>query len=121
MEKLEINNQILRGIVKDADIARIHGSANFGDMTPRQVINDGVIKTAVGYHCGHTQFTILREHKLITKPIGMSYDCNLTKKGKMYARALYRIQNLLSVAKNLPPPSPAHSPHHATPPHRRCP
>jgi hypothetical protein len=57
-------------------------------MPPRQVVNDGISKIAVGYHCGHTQFSILRGHGLITKPKGMSYDCNLTKKGKRYFRAL---------------------------------
>lgn len=77
-------------IVSDEEIVRVHANANFGSMPPRQVVNDGVRKVAVGYHCGHTQFTILREHGLITKPRGMSYDCNLTKKGKRYFRVLSR-------------------------------
>lgn len=76
-------------IISDAEVIRVHGHANFGAMTPREVVNDGVRKAAVGYHTGHTQFSILREHGLITKPRGMSYDVNLTKKGKRYARALW--------------------------------
>lgn len=80
----------LSEIVSDAEIARVHGHANFGaTMSPRDVVNEGVRKTAVGYHCGHTQFSILREHGLITKPKPGSYDADLTKKGKRYARALY--------------------------------
>jgi hypothetical protein len=80
----------LAEIISDEEIVRVHGHANFGTMKPRDVVNDGVRKSAVGFHCGHTQFTILREHGLITKPRGMSYDVNLTKKGKRYAQALYR-------------------------------
>lgn len=76
-------------IISDEEIFRVHGHANFGSMTPRQVIDDGVRKVAVGYQCGHTQFTILREHGLITKPRPGSYDCDLTKKGKAYGRVLF--------------------------------
>lgn len=79
----------LAEIVSDDEIVKVHANANFGSMAPREVVNDGVRKTAVGYHCGHTQFTILREHGLITKPRAMSHDANLTKKGKAYARVLY--------------------------------
>lgn len=82
----------LREVVSDEEITKIHGYANFGSMTPREVVNDGVRKTAVGYHCGHTQFTILREHGLITRPRTGSYDANLTKKGKAYARVLYHAE-----------------------------
>lgn len=78
----------IAAIIGDEEIVRVHGHANFGNTSPRQVVNDGVSKSAVGYHCGHTQFTILRKHGLITKPRGMSYDVNLTKKGKRYYRAL---------------------------------
>lgn len=81
----------LSEIITDDEIIRVHGHANFGLMSPREVVNDGVRKSAVGYHCGHTQFTILREHSLITKPRGMSYAVSLTKKGKRYARALWHI------------------------------
>lgn len=79
----------LAELISDAEVARVHGHANFGVMSPREVINDGVRKSAVGYHCGHTQFTILREHGLITAPRGMSYDYRLTKKGRRYAQVLY--------------------------------
>lgn len=81
---------VLAEIISDAEIVRVHGHANFGPtMTPRDVVNEGVLKYAIGYHSGHTQLTILLEHGLITKPRPGSYDASLTKKGKRYARALH--------------------------------
>lgn len=83
------NTGKLAEIISDADIVRVHGSANFGPtMTPREVVNDGVRKYAVGYSSGHTQLCILLEHGLITKPRPGRYEASLTKKGKRYARAL---------------------------------
>ncbi|MDN3713375.1 hypothetical protein QWZ10_19510 [Paracoccus cavernae] len=75
-------------IISDAEIIAVHANANFGDMTPREVVNDGVRKYAIGYSGGHTQQCILREHGLITK--GKGYNADLTKKGKEYARAIDR-------------------------------
>lgn len=74
-------------IISDEEVERIHAHANFGSMTPREVLEDGVRKYAVGYNGGFTQMTILREHGLITKPKG--YTANLTEKGKRYARACF--------------------------------
>lgn len=76
-------------IVSDEEVARVHGNANFGAISPREVVNEGVRKTAVGYHCGSTMLRILREHGLITKPRPGTSDCDLTKKGKAYGRALW--------------------------------
>lgn len=82
----------LEAVIGDAEIVRVHGYANFGpEITPRQVVNDGVRKYAVGYQGGHTQLCILMEHGLITKPRPGKYDANLTQKGKRYAQALYQI------------------------------
>ena len=70
-------------IIGDIEIIRVHGSANFGPrVTPRDVVNEGVAKCAVGYGCGSTQLHILRDHRLIT------VSACLTKKGKRYARAM---------------------------------
>tara|TARA_R110000782_G_C14663387_1_gene398112 strand:- start:410 stop:682 length:273 start_codon:yes stop_codon:yes gene_type:complete len=76
-------------IITDEELARVHGNAKFGSMTPRNVVNDGVRKYAVGYQGGSTQVTILREHGLISKPKNCGYKANLTEKGKRYARAIY--------------------------------
>lgn len=79
----------LEAIISDEEIVRVHGHANFGPtMTPRDVVNEGVRKYAVGYTSGYTQLTILLEHGLITKPRPGRYEASLTKKGKRYARAL---------------------------------
>jgi hypothetical protein len=82
----------LAAIVSDAEIIRVHGHANFGSMTPREVVNDGVWKYSIGYNGGHTQLCILLEHGLICKPRPGRYDASLTKKGKRYARALYQVE-----------------------------
>ena len=79
----------LEAIISDEEIMRVHGRADFGPtMTPRDVVNEGVRKYAVGYTSGYTQLTILLEHGLITKPRPGRYEASLTKKGKRYARAL---------------------------------
>lgn len=75
-------------IISDEEITHVHGYANFGSMTPREVVNDGVRKYAIGYTGGSTQVSILREHGLITKPVNAGYRANLTEKGKRYARAI---------------------------------
>lgn len=82
-------------IISDEEITRVHGYANFGSMTPRQVVNDGVHKYAIGYTGGSTQVAILREHGLITATKNAAYRANLTQKGKAYARSinLYDLAN----------------------------
>jgi hypothetical protein len=77
-------------IITDEQIIKVHAYANFGSMTPREVVNDGVKKYAVGYTGGSTQVAILREHGLITAPKNAGYKANLTEKGKLYARSIYR-------------------------------
>lgn len=81
-------------IISEAEILRVHAFANFGPMTPREVVNDGVHKYAIGYTGGATQVSILREHGLITAPKNSSYRADLTQKGKAYARSinLYDLQ-----------------------------
>jgi hypothetical protein len=73
-------------VLSDEDCVRVHGSANFGARSPRWVVNDGVLKCSMGYHCGYTQLQILHEHKLVMKP--RNYRPSLTKFGKRYMRAL---------------------------------
>jgi hypothetical protein len=76
-------------IISDAEIERVHGHANFGDMSKRGVVDDGVLKYAFGYTSGHTQLCILQEHGLIRKPRPGSYSSVLTQKGSNYLRAVY--------------------------------
>lgn len=83
---------LLSQIISDEEIEANH-AGSWGAMSPRDAVNDGVRKYAVGYTGGHTQITILRRHGLITQPHGHWGDkASLTEKGKKYARALYRIE-----------------------------
>jgi hypothetical protein len=78
-------------IVPDEAVERVHAHANFGNMSKREVVDEGVLKYAMGYESGHTQLQILLEHGLIKKPRGFnSYKSELTKKGRTYFRAMYR-------------------------------
>jgi len=76
-------------LISDEDIERVHGHANFGDQSKRNVVDEGVLKYAFGYTSGYTQLTILLEHGLIRKPAPGSYASSLTKKGQKYLRAVY--------------------------------
>ena len=76
-------------IITDEQIIRVHAYANFGSMTAREVVNDGVRKYAVGYTGGSTQVAILREHGLIKRPKNAGYKADVTEKGKRYARSIY--------------------------------
>ena len=89
-------------LISDAEIERVHGNANFGSMSKRRVVDEGVLKYAFGYTSGSTQLAILREHKLLRAPQPGSYASTLTKKGFRYLRALkgdYPIANLLVLFK----------------------
>lgn len=80
-------------IISDEEVLRVHGSANFGSMPPRQVINDGVRKVAYGFGTGSTQYAILFEHGLITKHRSATNRVlrpRLTPLGLRYARSVYR-------------------------------
>jgi len=88
-------------IISDEEIARVHGYANFGDMSPREVVNDGVRKYAVGFTGGHTQLCILLEHGLIRKPKPGKYSAELTKKGKRYARSIWKTHFALAVSEGV--------------------
>ncbi len=85
-------------IISEEEIIRVHGHANFGSMTPREVVNDGVRKHAVGFSSGHTQLCIMLEHRLITKPKPGSYRASLTQKGKRYARSIWKTHFALAAA-----------------------
>ena len=81
-------------IISDKDVTRVHGNANFGNMTPREVLADGVLKYAMGYTSGYTQLCILLEHKLIRKPKPGRYYSTLTILGQKYLRAAWPFEQL---------------------------
>lgn len=79
----------MKDIITDAEIERVHANANFGSMSKRAVVNDGVLACAFGYSSGSTQLAILLEHKLVRKPAPGSYYTRLTNKGQSYLRAVF--------------------------------
>lgn len=83
-----------RDIIPDDEIERVHANANFGGMSKREVVNEGILKYAFGYSSGHTQLTILLEHGLLKKPRPGRYSTALTKKGLRYLRAVYVAKSL---------------------------
>jgi hypothetical protein len=86
-------------IISDAEIERVHANAQFGSMAKRDVVDDGVLQFVFGYDTGHTQMTILREHRLLRASRPNSYRADLSAKGKDYLRAMFRgtdYRNLLA-------------------------
>ena len=73
----------MRQIITDEEIDRIHGNANFGGMSKRDIVNLGVLKCASGYYQGHTSAQIIKEHGLING----KYE--LTAKGRAYLWAAF--------------------------------
>jgi len=49
-------------IISEEEIERVHANANFGSMSKRDVVNQGVLKCASGYYQGHTSKQIITEH-----------------------------------------------------------
>ena len=71
-------------IIPDEEIERVHANANFGSMSKRQVVDQGVLECASGYYQGSTSTQIIKEHGLITD----AYE--LTSKGRAYLWAAFR-------------------------------
>jgi len=93
------NMQTTEEIISHEAIEIVHGSANFGSMSKRHVVHEGVLKYAFGYHSGSTQLHILLEHGLIHKPKPGSYASTLTKKGQAYLRAMKGDRSLNDILK----------------------
>lgn len=70
-------------IITDKEIECVHANANFGSMSKRDVVNQGVLKCASGYYQGHTSNQIIKEHGLVNGKY------KLTAKGKEYLWAAF--------------------------------
>ena len=75
-------------LLPEDDVIKVHACANFGSMTPRQVVDEGVLKAALGYHHGSTARAILLEHGLM-REIGKHRTPGLTSEGARYLKALF--------------------------------
>ena len=76
-------------IISDDMIEQVHGYANFGPVSKRDVVAEGVLKYAFGYTSGHTQLMIILEHGLVRNPRPGRYETTLTNKGMAYLRAVF--------------------------------
>ncbi len=73
------NLQELQDLVSNQEIENAFKGTNFGsELSRRQIIANGVLKYASGYHSGSTLQAILKELGLLTIKL------SLTKKGKAY-------------------------------------
>lgn len=77
----------IEDIIPDSEIQRVHGHANFGQMTPREVVNEGVVSVSKGYSNGYTMTQILLEHGLVWRR-EFSWPRKLKPKGKRYLAAI---------------------------------
>ena len=75
-------------IITDEEIKRVHGNANFGTMKKRDVVNETLLKTACGYHSGHTAKQIVAEQGLIIDSRRKGIR-SITQRGKKYLWAVY--------------------------------
>lgn len=89
------NPQTTDPIISDEEVERVHANASFGPtMSKRRVVNDGVLKTAMGYSMGHTQLCILMEHGLVKTPKPGRCETALTKKGVRYLQSVFRYADI---------------------------
>ncbi len=54
-------------VLTDEEIAAAFAGTNFGHTDYRELLNASVFKKLVGYHCGHTICTIMKDMGLIGK------------------------------------------------------
>lgn len=70
-------------LISDAEIEEAFRNTNFGHTKYRKLLSASVFKKAVGYHCGYTITTIMKELKLI------GANEQITKRGKLLLRETY--------------------------------
>lgn len=87
-------------VVSDEEIAA-HHFGRFGDADPREIVNEGVLKAALGWASGSTVTTILRRHRLVDSKTSATGAPRLTKKGISYAREMFAGTDLREMARSL--------------------
>lgn len=92
------NEREKKMIITEEEIERVHANANFGSLSKRKVVNDGVLKTSMGYIMGYTQLCILLEHGLVKNPKPGCYKTTLTQKGFKYLRSILSYTDLAKLA-----------------------
>lgn len=79
----------LEQMISDEELTKVFAYANFGSMSNREVVKQGLLKCAGEWHQGHTSRTILFELGLIGK------NYTLTKKGGRYLFEAYKGHNTI--------------------------
>ena len=92
-------------VISDEDIDLNH-CGNFGPATSnRRVVDEGVLKTAMGYHSGSTVRSILRAHGLASPVNGedgpLSDSIAMTSRGQEYLRAIFCQKGVKGIAATL--------------------
>jgi len=72
--------------ISDAQIVTAFTHTNFGHANHRRLLEQSVLKTLVGYHCGHTITTIMADLGLIGK------TGKPTKKGQAFVAHAFAAQ-----------------------------
>jgi len=78
-------------IITDEEIVLVHGKSDFGGMNSnkREIVNEGLLKFAIGYGNGSTLNSILETHKLIIFSV-LDKRYYITRKGREYMCAVYK-------------------------------
>lgn len=74
----------VKGIVSDEELYKAFAHANYGDMSPRDVVRLGLLKTACGFSHGYTSTQILLELGLIVEKTRKAGREMLTDRGRRY-------------------------------------
>lgn len=78
------NNEKVREIIPDEELYKAFAHANYGDMSPRDVVRLGLLKTACGFSHGYTSTQILIELGLIVEKTRKAGREMLTDRGRRY-------------------------------------
>lgn len=69
--------------IPDGELTDAFAGTNFGGANHRALLESSVLKKAMGYHCGHTITTIMRDMGLINA------DGKVLRRGQMVLREAY--------------------------------
>lgn len=76
-------------IITEQEIIDVHGGADFGVMSKRDVVNQNLLKVACGYVPGRTAISILKVHGLIKEHRLINGLFALTDKGGKYLWSVF--------------------------------
>ncbi|WP_368647992.1 hypothetical protein ABRZ10_07130 [Castellaniella ginsengisoli] len=72
-----------QGVIPNSELAALFEGTDFGGLDHRKLLESSVLKKAMGYHCGHTITTIMKDMGLINA------DGKVLRRGQMVLREAY--------------------------------